>query len=245
MTAPSNQVSQVKLALKQIADNLQQLEKYKDPGVDLFSLKTDTEQLLKHLESLPLEGIRNKLNKRKRKRHNKKLQKLKNKKINKVINKEIVSKVYEDTTTSKASRDNKPKSHYQNKSVKECQRFLQTFELLEQLHLLRGQNATETYKFSLKLRQMKSIWNSLLQDKLQEQIPTEVKIQQQWDEVLFGPPEKTYFQEKPDLQDFIRKRQIWDSYIDSKNGSSIPIGWILPPTKAEGQWLQYLAPTNS
>ncbi|XP_037824179.1 programmed cell death protein 7-like [Lucilia sericata] len=244
MTAPSNQVSQVKLAIKQIVDNLQQLEKHQDPDKDLLTLKTDTEQLLKHLESLPLEDIRNKLNKRQRKRHNKKLQKLKNKEISKVINKQNGSKLYEDNTTSKASRDNKPKSHYQNKIVKECQRFLQTFELLEQLHLLRGQNTTETYKFSLKLRQLKSIWNCLLQDKLQEQTSAELKIKQQWDEVLFGPPEKTYFQEKPDLQDFIRKRQIWDSYIDSKNGSSIPIGWILPPAKTEGKWLQYLAPAN-
>lgn len=37
-------------------------------------------------------------------------------------------------------------------------------------------------------------------------------------------------------------RQIWDSYIDNKYGSSIPIGWILPKEDAKQEWQTYLTP---
>lgn len=206
MSAPYSKVSQVKLDIKQVVDNLKQLANCDGHEIELLKLKTNTEYLLNRLENLPLEGLKTKLNQRQRKRHKIKLNKLRITKEINVVNKEIESEASVGAITYTVSRQLKPKTHYQFKSVKECQRFLQTFELLEQLHSVRGQNSTETYKFSLQLRQLKSIWNCLLQDKLHEQTSKDVKIQQQWNEVLFGPPEKTYFHNKPDLQDFIRKR---------------------------------------
>ncbi|KAM7359416.1 uncharacterized protein ACRADG_012195 [Cochliomyia hominivorax] len=242
MSASYRNITQVKLDIKQIIDNLQTLNHYQGNEANLPHLKCNTEELLNKLENLPLENIKTKLLKRQRKRRNKRLQKLKifqnHKQIQDNSNNVIVK---EDTPPALKESKSKP-NHHLLKSVKECQRFLQTFELLQQIHLARGQNSSDTYKFSLKLRQLKSIWNSLLQDKQQEVTTPEAKIEQQWNEVLFGPAEKTYFQDKPDLQNFIRKRQIWDSYIDNKHGTAIPIGWVIPKENANEEWQTYLSP---
>lgn len=207
MSGAVRNLSQVKFNIKQIGYYLQQLENYNGHEKELERVKFDTEKLISQLEKLPLERFKYKLNQRRRNRRNKKLQKLQNQANTKVI-KQNESETFSDILTSSISRKQNPKSEKQLRSVKECQRFLQTFELLEHLHLLRGRNSSETYKFSLKLRQLKCIWNSLLQDKLQEQTSTDVTIQQQWNEVLFGPPEKTYFQDKPNVNDFLRKRYL-------------------------------------
>lgn len=42
----------------------------------------------------------------------------------------------------------------------------------------------------------------------------------------------------------ICSRHVWDSYIDNKYGSSIPIGWIVPNSEVNEQWQPYLAPLN-
>lgn len=207
MSASCKNMSQVKLDIKHILENLQQLAEFEGKETNFPQLKNETEELLNQLEGLPLEKINQKFKKRQRKRRIKKLQKRKIKEINeKLETNKIVSKTTTKETIAITKPSNQKPQYIQLRMVKECQRFLQTFELLEQLHLARGQNSSETYKFSLKTRQLKSIWNSLLQDKLQELTSPDVIIQQQWNEVLFGPPEKTYFQEKPDLQDFVRKR---------------------------------------
>lgn len=213
MSALCSNVAQVKLDIKQILENLQQLSDFEGKERNFPQLKTETEELLNQLESLPLDKIKTKLKKRQRQRRNRKLQKRKLKEINKKLEtSKTVPNIANQETASIAKPFNQQPKYNQLRVVKECQRFLQTFELLEQLHFARGQNSSETYKFSLKTRQLKSIWNCLLQDKLQEITSPEVIVQQQWNEVLFGPPEKTYFQNKPDLEDFIRKRYFEQSF---------------------------------
>ena len=209
MAVANRNLSQVKLDIQQIISNLEILENGNNVDRNLERIKTDTESLLKNLEKLPLERYKDKITKRQKGRCKCKLQKLINIEVKGNQNLQIKDLESKECSLGKPLRESptrKQKFCQHRKTVKECQRFLKTFELFQQLHLLRGQNPSETYKFSLKLRQLKSIWNSLLQDNLQEQISDEVKIQDQWNEVLFGPLETTYFVEKPNIHDFIRKR---------------------------------------
>ncbi|TMW52701.1 hypothetical protein DOY81_002224 [Sarcophaga bullata] len=246
MAVANRNLSQVKLDIQQIFSNLEILENRNNIDSNLERIKSDTEHLLKNLEELPLEHYKAKITKLQTARRKRKLQKIINLEVNKNLNlqtKNLESKVCSVGKSLRESHKRKQKFGQHRKTIKECQRFLKAFELLQQLHLLRGQNPSDTYKFSLKLRQLKTIWNSLLQDNLQEQISNEVKIQDQWNELLFGPLETTYFVEKPNIHDFVRKRQVWDSYIDGRYGSSIPIGWVIPPSEANEQWLTHLAPS--
>lgn len=206
MAVANRNLSQVKLDIQQIISNLELLENRNNIDSNLERIKTDTEHLLKNLEKLPLERYKDKITKRQKGRRNRKLQKLINTEVKRNLNLEIKDLEFSLGKAIRESPKRKQNFGQHRKTVKECQRILKTFELFQQLHLLRGQNPSETYKFSLKLRQLKSIWNSLLQDNLQEQISDEVKIQDQWNEVLFGPLETTYFAEKTNIHDFIRKR---------------------------------------
>ena len=206
MAVANRNLSQVKLDIQQIISNLELLENRNNIDSNLERIKTDTEHLLKNLEKLPLERYKDKITKRQKGRRNRKLQKLINTEVKRNLNLEIKDLEFSLGKAIRESPKRKQNFGQHRKTVKECQRILKTFELFQQLHLLRGQNPSETYKFSLQLRQLKSIWNSLLQDNLQEQISDEVKIQDQWNEVLFGPLETTYFAEKTNIHDFIRKR---------------------------------------
>lgn len=209
MAVAYRNLSQVKLDIQQIISNLEILENINNIDSSLEQLKSETEYLLKNLEKLPFEHYKAKIKRRQKRRHKRKLQKLINLEVNRNVNTQATDLVLKKWSNDIRLRDDpeeKKKFGHHRKIVKECQRFLKTFELLQQLHLFRGGNSSETYKFSVKLRQLKSIWNSLLQDKLQEQISDETKIEQQWNEMLFGPLEATYFVEKPNLNDFIRKR---------------------------------------
>lgn len=64
----------------------------------------------------------------------------------------------------------------------------------------------------------------------------------QWNEVFFGPVEYSCYGGARKMADFLRIRRIWDSYLTrSKQGTTIPCGWVLPRENALTEWQQYKA----
>ncbi|XP_013110152.1 uncharacterized protein LOC106088978 [Stomoxys calcitrans] len=246
MTSSSEGIPQIKLELKNVIENLKIFENTSLlDNQQLEDLKIKTEQLLTNLEHKPLENIKKSLKKRQKSRKHKKLkQKLLQPKKQDWLNEDIKPETHgAESLKSRiqtSTLERSTKYHHHLKSISECQRFLKTFELLEQLHLARGQDPNKTRKFASKLQHLRLIWNSLLQEKQSESSNTEQKVQEQWNRVFFGKTEKTFFEGKVNQNYFIRKRHIWDSYIDNKYGTSIPIGWVLPPTTPTNEWSQYL-----
>lgn len=208
-------VTQVKIDLKEIIDNLKLLENSDSlNNTNLHDIKLKTQQLLKGLESKPLEKVKRKIKKKKIKRRRKKLHKTQHsasapqdsmdtKHNIETENSNHASPKCIYNTTQQRSRKYQ---HHHLRSLKECHRFLKTFELLEQLHLARGQDIPETRKFSCKLQQLKTIWNCLLQEQQAEQSNSSEQIQQQWNQVLFGDAEKSYYEGRPNMNYFLRKR---------------------------------------
>lgn len=75
------------------------------------------------------------------------------------------------------------------------------------------------------------------------------KIIKEWSLALFGPtfvPSDAYWVltcAERDLEIFIALRKSWDTFLTSPNnnqGSSIPIGWILPQNPSSQLWAKYL-----
>ncbi|XP_061390365.1 uncharacterized protein LOC133325660 [Musca vetustissima] len=244
--------TQVKLEFKKVIENIKLLEQAQhetesQENRNLQDLTKQTEELLQKLEAKPLEKCADKIQKLQRKRQRKKLKKKQWQA--KLKQQESIDELPEEETETKPSvsqiNTNKShtvphKLHHHLKSLHECQRFLKTFELLQQLHLSRGQDPAKTREFSSKLQYLKFVWNSLLQERQNEHTNKEQQLEDEWNRVLFGMSEKTYFEGKPNVKYFLRKRHIWDSYIDNTHGTSIPIGWVIPPKKPNIQWSEYL-----
>lgn len=209
-------LTQVKLDLKKVIENLKLLEEAQTLSNDqqLGDLKQKTEQLLTNLENKPLERYRLLSKKNRKRRQRKKL----HSKQHQVVSKpeelpkiDLEVNLGEVKPTNSKIDTNQPLQrsrnyHHHLKSLQECQRFLKTFELLEKLHLVRGQDHAQTQEFSNKLRHLKLVWNCMLQEKQSEQSSNEQQLHQQWNQVFFGLAEKTYFEGKPNLKYFLRKR---------------------------------------
>ncbi|XP_011293272.2 uncharacterized protein LOC105261421 [Musca domestica] len=246
----NNCTTQVKLELKKVIENIKLLEQAPNEGEhcqNLAAITSETEELLRKLEKEPLEKCAANIRKLQRKRQRKKLKKkqwqAKMREQESPDNWEISDikpSVSQSNKPSTSSVQHKQKSHTHLKSLHECQRFLKTFELLEQLHLARCQDPSKTREFASKLQYLKFVWNSLLQEKQNDQSNTERQVEVQWNRVLFGMSEKTYFEGHSSIKYFLRKRHIWDSYIDNDYGTSIPIGWVMPPKDPNPNWAEYL-----
>jgi len=64
------------------------------------------------------------------------------------------------------------------------------------------------------------------------------------DNLLFGKKSRKVLAEEFDLQGLVEKRQEWDEFVTSEEnplGSSVPLGWVVPPTTPSQQWSNFLA----
>ncbi|XP_075146202.1 uncharacterized protein LOC142220765 [Haematobia irritans] len=246
MSSSRESILQIKTEIKAVQENLKILESTQLPdNKQLQDLIYNTETILTNLENKPLEYIGKALRKRqnRRKRKNCKRKMLKATQNDLLQDNELTKETCGTHTTSDTKvtpLECSRKYHHHLRTLHECQKFLKTFELLEELHLARGQDAEKTRIFASKLQPLKRVWNSMLQEKQNESLNNEKQIQEQWNCVFFGRAEKTFLEGKTDEEYFIRKRHIWDSYIDNKYGTSIPIGWVLPPANPSKEWSKYL-----
>ncbi|XP_067615366.1 uncharacterized protein [Eurosta solidaginis] len=222
---------------------------------NVAKLKHDTDKLLKRLENAPLEYYAKKLNKRKQLRRRKKLRLNHIKKCfknNETVQKSRTTKVSppNETSTSsvdavelapiKSAKSRGSKLHNRLLRHHDAQRFLRTFELLKMLHYTRSQDSQSTREFAEQLSDLRATWSKVLEDNRPE-CRHEQQVEDQWNEVFFGARVHSYYGgEPPKTSDFLRVRHIWDSYLTrSKQGSSIPCGWVLPHENALAVWQKY------
>uniref|UniRef100_A0A1A9ZUM8 Programmed cell death protein 7 n=1 Tax=Glossina pallidipes TaxID=7398 RepID=A0A1A9ZUM8_GLOPL len=228
-------VSQVKEKLKSVIENLKYLESSEEDAKNLLPIQQKIFCMLNDVEALPLKAIKSRIEKRKKRRQKIKLKKQKIKFMNSELAKTAkpISSHNQEATLNEIEKHLITKKSYQQlKTIYEGQRFLKIFKLLENLHLSRGQNADETKKFAQKFQRLITVWKTFI---LEKQNYNET-LENQWNTALFGSPSSHHHL---DLENFLRRRTIWDSYISFK-GSSIPPGWVLPPQHASNEWSAYL-----
>uniref|UniRef100_A0A1A9WF68 Uncharacterized protein n=1 Tax=Glossina brevipalpis TaxID=37001 RepID=A0A1A9WF68_9MUSC len=246
MSSKNVNVSNVKQKLKSIIENLKYLENSKGNEENLVTLQQKMLCMLNDVEALPLETIKSRVKKRQKRRQKTKLKKQQIKRMNIKLAKIITpisthnQEAIDETNNAKHLITNEKhlitkKSYQQLKTIHEGQRFLKIFSLLEELHLRRGQNSDETKKFARKFERLITVWKTFILEKQN----SDETIENQWNISLFGNP----YHENFDLETFLRRRTIWDSYVSSK-GSSIPAGWVLPPKLAHSKWSAYLCSSN-
>jgi len=64
------------------------------------------------------------------------------------------------------------------------------------------------------------------------------------DNLLFGKKTRKTHTEEFDLQGLVERRQEWDEFVTSEEnplGSSVPLGWVVPPTNPSQQWSKFVA----
>ncbi|XP_018801425.1 PREDICTED: uncharacterized protein LOC108976648 [Bactrocera latifrons] len=248
-------ISLLKNSIETILTNIKELERIKydhgDWGIHVNRLKQHTEELIQKVESAPLEQLTKVLKKRKLKRQQKKykLKQLKANAKNRITPQELKSERISNIQQSNKYPSN-PSYVRDISTVKKChhirllkqhdaQRFIQTFELLKKLHFSRGQNVHNTKEFGEQLRDLRIYWGKIL-DETNIECTQERHVEDQWNETIFGSVEHSCYDGEQKISDLLRIRRIWDSYLTrSKNGSSIPGGWILPNENANSEWQQY------
>ncbi|XP_030369523.1 uncharacterized protein LOC115620435 [Scaptodrosophila lebanonensis] len=119
---------------------------------------------------------------------------------------------------------------------------LHIFELLERLYVARGgsQNVIKS-----KVSHMRRAWRRVLLENESDSsaiVSAAQNLESQWEAVIFGgsrlPLRLAY--KKQNGSELLRKRFIWDSYISTgEQGSSIPVGWVIPPLSPAQQWAQF------
>ncbi|KAL9897349.1 uncharacterized protein LOC119638411 [Glossina fuscipes] len=229
-------VSEVKKKLKSVIENLKYLESNKEDAENFLPIQQKIFCMLNEVEALPLKAIKSRIEKRKKRRQKIKLKKKKIKLINIELARTAkpISSHNQEATLNKIEKHLTTKRSYQQlKTIYEGQRFLKIFKLLENLHLSRGQSADETKRFAQKFQRLITVWKTII---LEKQNCNET-LENQWNTALFGSPSSNHHH--LDLENFLRRRTIWDSFISSK-GSSIPPGWILPPHHANNEWSAHL-----
>uniref|UniRef100_A0A1B0FB41 Uncharacterized protein n=1 Tax=Glossina morsitans morsitans TaxID=37546 RepID=A0A1B0FB41_GLOMM len=229
-------VSQVKEKLKSVIENLKYLESSKEDVKTLLPIQQKIFCMLNDVEALPLKAIKSQIEKRKKRRQKIKLKKQKIKLMNIELAKTAkpISSHNQEATLNELEKHLTTKKSYQQlKTIYEGQRFLKIFKLLGNLHLSRGQNEGETKKFVQKFQSLITVWKTFILEKQNCNGASE----NQWNTALFGSPSP--YHHHLDLESFLRRRTIWDSYISFK-GSSIPPGWVLPPQHANNEWSAYL-----
>ncbi|XP_050333348.1 uncharacterized protein LOC126761329 [Bactrocera neohumeralis] len=248
-------ISLLKNSIETILRNIEELERIKsdngDWGIHVNRLKQQTEKLIQKVESAPLEQLTKVLKKKKLKRQRKKykLKQIKADAKNRITPQDLISQKISNIQQSN-KYPSSPSHVTHISSVKKChhirllkqhdaQRFLRTFELLKELHFSRGQNVHNTKEFAEQLRDLRIYWGKIF-DENNTECTQERHVEDQWNETIFGQVEHSCYNGEQKMSDFIRIRHIWDSYLTrSKNGSSIPGGWILPSENASSEWQQY------
>lgn len=75
----------------------------------------------------------------------------------------------------------------------------------------------------------------------------QVRIIEEWENLLFGQKDPneasnaTYWaltSADRDLESFVAIRKSWDTFVNS-SGTPIPVGWVVPPAKANETWVEY------
>jgi len=255
-------ISQLKLHLKNIIQNIKELEvlekqeqEYTKPTIAAVAIIEQTNKLLNQIENAPVEKLVQKHKKKKKRKRGPRSKR--QKMIVATQNKKPTTSATLKQATIKTVEEIQPplpplpttqtlKLHHQLRNYHDAQRFLRTFELLKILHLARGsdggvQNIEKTQRFAAQFNNLRAIWNNILLENTPQRTQ-ECKIEDQWNEALFGAREKIYYSAaERKMNDLIRIRRIWDSYLtrSSKYGSSIPIGWVLPKKDADDRWSCY------
>lgn len=83
-----------------------------------------------------------------------------------------------------------------------------------------------------------SVYLSSRQDK--DTRSNEVKI----NNLVFGPNSNKTVTEELDLQSLVGRRHEWDEFLASEEnplGSSVPLGWVVPPKNPSQQWIEFAA----
>ncbi|XP_017492833.1 PREDICTED: uncharacterized protein LOC108380943 [Rhagoletis zephyria] len=230
-------VSQLKCHIQNILTNIKKMEALQCETVtsesNIDSLMQQTDELIKVVEKSPLERLAKKIKKRKERRKTKK-SKVKD------IKKHLVSKNVLQMPTSIASTTVLPsyeasaRTHTDPSSSANC--LTTTITKKPQIRLLKQHDSQRFLsKFDTGATRSK-----VLKDNAPEG-SKERHLEDQWNEVFFGPVEHSYY-DKQNRGDFIRIRRIWDSYLTrSKQGTHIPCGWVLPLENALREWQQYKA----
>lgn len=248
-------ISLLKNSIETILTNIEELERIKsdngDWGIHVNRLKQQTEKLIEKVESAPLEQLTKVLKKRKLKRQRKKykLKQIKadaknrttsqNKKSERISNIQQSNKYPSNPSYVRDISSVKKCHHIRLLKQHDAQRFLRTFDLLKKLHFSRGQNVHNTKEFAEQLRDLRIFWGKIL-DENNIECTQERHVEDQWNETIFGSAEHSCYDGEQKISDFLRIRRIWDSYLTrSKNGSSIPVGWIFPSENASSEWQQY------
>lgn len=115
------------------------------------------------------------------------------------------------------------------------------------------ENALKNY--TTEEHMLKTMLEKSASDNLKHKQVLKIKsIISSWEKVIFGgkttiPPNNMIYwaltAAERDIETFIAIRKSWDTFLvpnDSKLGSRIPIGWVLPPSSINDLWVQYLSP---
>ncbi|XP_036345341.1 uncharacterized protein LOC118754582 [Rhagoletis pomonella] len=226
-------VSQLKCNIQNILSNIKKMEALQCETVtsesNIDSLMQQTDELIKVVEKSPLERLAKTIKKRKERR------KIKKSKV-KEIKTHVVSKNVLQMPSSIASTTVLPSYEASARTHTETSNCLtSTITKKLQIRLLKH----DSQRFLRKV-DMGSTRSEVLKYNAPESTK-ERHLEDQWNDVFFGPVEHSYYDEQ-NRGDFIRIRRIWDSYLTrSKQGTHIPCGWVLPRENALREWQQYKA----
>ncbi|ALC45510.1 CG1896, partial [Drosophila busckii] len=233
-------LSKIKADINNVIANLQCLEKLSTAPVEDFNIEhasqiqQRTTALLEQLEQLPHQEIlRIQL-----RRQLKRIKAKENAKLRKEQCRKTPASVPESsnalTTTEEVGLSAKEQAcPLRLKRLGEATMMLQKFDLLEKLYTSRGGH----YGLSQSLAQMRKAWRCV--QKENDNTDKLLLLETMWDRVIFGCTSGNICYQrkgKKAKKDFIQKRTIWDSYICQGTGTSIPIGWVLPPENPSPEW---------
>lgn len=147
------------------------------------------------------------------------------------------------------------------KRIRETEEKLELFDSLIKLRQIKKQQSqrperdTNEESFVEEISRMRTLWTLALEQyleeeqKLQQYLDNKFKpqqtIEQQWNEVLFGPPiskkiDHPLLRAENNLNAFLTIRREWDACIvppSDPAGSTIPLFWVLPNKNiADCQW---------
>lgn len=234
-------ISQLKQKLQTIITHLTNLEELRNnlvqnPNnlscntIEIEKTKSQLEKTFAEIESENLRKIKAELINRKIKRKTKKL-KAKEKYRQKRCN------ILQQAATISSSSASDPlnlQDVLRKTKLRSSKKYLAFIENLETLHRLKG--GDDSCQLKKSLSSIKSIWQCTAKQVNEE--TDKNSLEKSWNKVTFGV--------KPEIEltcsreEFVERRLIWDSYLDSSNGSQIPVGWVNPKADASPEWKQFL-----
>ncbi|EDW50978.1 uncharacterized protein LOC6619520 [Drosophila sechellia] len=241
MTPPhkKNRLSEVKAKLQQVISSLGQLEQQsRGAGRDFDvhraeEMQRSTATLLDELDQIQAQQVVDEQKQRKRRRRlNRRSQK-------RVIRATVKSEAAEQKFSTEPPRNTalEEAKHISLQKQRDAASILETFDLLEKLCESRGGDKAALCQ---KLNHMRLVWRRVQEETQAGHVKESKKmasLESQWKTVFFG---QSLPSAKLNKGKFLEIRSTWDSYISyCGRGSSIPRGWVLPPTKPTAQWIPY------